>query len=121
MSNLPYQKLSVLMAAYNEEESLRLSAEAVLAAPLPSGLDRELIIVNDGSTDATWEVMQEIQAAHPSKIRIFSQPHNMGKGAAIRRAIGEMSGDLAIFQDADLEYDPAEYGKVLTPILDGRA
>src|SRR5436190_19325417 len=116
-----FNKLSVLMAAYNEEESLGLSVEAVLAAPLPGGLDRELIVVNDGSTDGTWEVMQEIQALYPEKVRVFSQPHNMGKGAAIRRAISESTGDLVIFQDADLEYDPAEFGKVLGPIMDGRA
>jgi glycosyltransferase involved in cell wall biosynthesis len=121
MSTLHFKKLSVCMAAYNEEESVRLSAEAVLATPLPSGLDRELIIVNDGSTDATWEVMQEIERDYPGKVRVFAQPRNMGKGAAIRRAIQEITGDLVIFQDADLEYDPAEYGKVLGPILDGRA
>src|SRR5262245_47618439 len=109
------------MAAYNEEDSLRASVEAVLAAPLPNGLSREVIIVNDGSKDATWEVMQELQAQHPQSLRVFTQPKNMGKGAAIRRAIAEMSGDLAIFQDADLEYDPNEYPKILAPILDGRA
>jgi glycosyltransferase involved in cell wall biosynthesis len=121
MARPHFTKLSVLMAAYNEEESLRPSVEAVLAAPLPDGLERELIIVNDGSTDATWEVMQEVQAEYPEEVRIFAQPQNMGKGAAIRRAISELTGDLVIFQDADLEYDPAEYGKVLAPILDGRA
>lgn len=121
MSKPKFSKLSILMAAYNEEETLRQGVAAVLAAPLPDGLARELIIVNDGSRDATWEVMQELQAAHPEVIRIFAQPENRGKGAAIRRAIEEMSGDLAIFQDADLEYDPNEYPKVLAPILDGRA
>lgn len=121
MPKQTFHKLSILMAAYNEEESLLPSVEAVLAAPLPGGLSRELIIVNDGSKDATWEVMQELQAKHPEIVRIFSQPQNMGKGAAIRRAIAEMSGDLAIFQDADLEYDPSEYPKILGPILDGRA
>ena len=116
-----FTKLSILMAAYNEEESLRHCIAAVLAAPLPAGLAREIVIVNDGSKDATWEVMQALAAEHADTIRIFSQPVNMGKGAAIRRAISEMTGDLAIFQDADLEYDPNEYPKILSPILDGRA
>lgn len=116
-----FTKLSILMAAYNEEESLRSCVAAVLAAPLPAGLAREIIIVNDGSKDASWEVMQELASAHPETIRVFSQPVNMGKGAAIRRAIAEMSGDLAIFQDADLEYDPGEYPRMLGPIIDGKA
>jgi glycosyltransferase involved in cell wall biosynthesis len=121
MPALVFKKLSVLMAAYNEEESLHLCVAAVLAAPIPAGLERELIIVNDGSKDDTWTVMQDLAAKHPETIRIFAQPKNMGKGAAIRRAIAEMTGDLAIFQDADLEYDPDEYPKMLAPILDGRA
>ncbi len=121
MPEVEFKKLSILMAAYNEEESLQDCVAAVLAAPLPPGLSRELIIVNDGSKDDTWGVMQELAAAHPETIRIFTQPKNMGKGAAIRRAIAEMTGDLAIFQDADLEYDPNEYPKMLAPILDGRA
>ena len=116
-----FTKLSILMAAYNEEETLRICVSAVLAAPLPAGIGRELVIVNDGSKDETWEVMQGLAAEHPGIIRIFQQPQNMGKGAAIRRAISEMTGDLAIFQDADLEYDPNEYPKILAPILDGRA
>ena len=121
MSAPTFTKLSILMAAYNEEESLRHCIAAVLAAPLPGGLKREVVIVNDGSKDSTWEVMQALAAEHADTIRIFSQPKNMGKGAAIRRAISEMTGDLAIFQDADLEYDPNEYPKMLAPILDGRA
>ena len=121
MTALKYSKLSVLMAAYNEEETLRTCVAAVLNARLPSGIGREVVIVNDGSKDATWEVMEELEKENPGVIRIFQQPINMGKGAAIRRAIAEMSGDLAIFQDADLEYDPNEYPKMLAPILDGRA
>ena len=116
-----FQKTLNPHGTYNEEESLRLCVGTVLAVPLPDGLEREIIIVNDGSLDATWEVMQELAAEHPQTVHVFSQPVNMGKGAAIRRAIAEMNGDLAIFQDADLEYDPREYPKILAPILDGRA
>ncbi len=121
MAHLHFNKLSILMAAYNEEESLRKCVETVLSVPLPEQLEREVIIVNDGSKDSTWEVMQGLAAEHPQTVRVFSQPQNMGKGAAIRRAILEMNGDLAILQDADLEYDPREYPKMLGPILDGRA
>lgn len=121
MPAVVFKKLSILMAAYNEEETLHVCVAAVLAAPIPAGLERELIIVNDGSKDDTWSVMQDLAAKHPDVIRIFAQPKNMGKGAALRRAIAEMTGDLAIFQDADLEYDPQEYPKMLAPILDGRA
>ena len=121
MTRPKFAKLSILMAAYNEEETLRTCVAAVLAAPLPAGLARELVIVNDGSKDETWEVMEGLAKENPGIIQIFQQPVNMGKGAAIRRAIAEMTGDLAIFQDADLEYDPNEYPKILAPILDGRA
>ena len=121
MTRPKFTKLSILMAAYNEEETLRTCVAAVLAAPLPEGIERELVIVNDGSKDETWEVMEGLAKENPATIRIFQQPVNMGKGAAIRRAIAEMSGDLAIFQDADLEYDPREYPKILAPILNGRA
>jgi glycosyltransferase involved in cell wall biosynthesis len=115
-----FQKLSILVAAYNEEESLRTSMEAVLAAPVPGGLAREIVIVNDGSKDGTWRIAQELAAEYP-EIRAFEQTPNQGKGAALRRAIAECTGDLAIFQDADLEYDPNDYGRMLRPILDGRA
>src|SRR4051794_35457279 len=100
-----FKKLSILVAAYNEEDSLRPSMEAVLAAPLAAGLEREIIVVDDGSMDDTWAIAQELAAEHP-ELRIFRQTPNQGKGAALHRAIQEMTGDLAIFQDADLEYDP---------------
>src|SRR4051812_6687541 len=87
-----FRKLSILVAAYNEEETLATCLEAVRLAPLPAGLEREIVLVEDGSKDGTWEVARQLAAAHP-EIRIFQQPHNMGKGAALRRAIEEMTGD----------------------------
>ena len=115
-----FQKLSILIAAYNEESTLRQCLTRVRQASLPGQLQREIIVVDDGSTDGTWKLAREL-AAQFSEIKIFQQTVNQGKGAAIRRAVSEMTGDLAIFQDADLEYNPEDYGKLLKPILDGRA
>lgn len=119
-SNPPdFKRLSVLMPAYNEEDYVAESVRRVLAVDLP--LDIEIIIVDDCSTDGTPEILVDLQKEFPDQIRVFTQDHNQGKGAAIRRAISEATGDLAIFQDADLEYDPNEYTIVLGPILEGHA
>lgn len=112
---------SILIPVYNEQAYLARVVERVLAAPLPDGVERELILVDDCSTDRTPEVIASIVARYPDKIRAFRQPKNQGKGAAIRRAIQETKGDYAIIQDADLEYNPNEYSLVLAPLLDGRA
>ena len=92
----------------------------VLAAPLPDNLDRELVIVDDCSTDGTSAILERIAGEHP-QIRLFRQTVNQGKGAAVRRAIHEAVGDFCLIQDADLEYDAAEYPKLLKPLLDGHA
>ena len=115
-----FGRLSILIAAYNEEATLQRCIERILRAPLSYDLAREIILVDDGSTDNTWPIAQKLAAKHP-ELRIFRQPKNYGKGAAIRRAISEMAGDLAILQDADLEYDPADYNRMLKPIVEGKA
>jgi hypothetical protein len=109
--------VSVLMPVYNEERLLPECVARVCAAPLPAGLAREIVLVEDCSTDGTRAVVDRLVAEHAGVIRAFHQPHNQGKGAAIRRAIEEMRGTYAIIQDADLEYDPSEYAMLLEPML----
>jgi glycosyltransferase involved in cell wall biosynthesis len=112
--------LSILIPVYNERTVVERSLALVLAAPLPENMDRELVIVDDCSTDGTSDVLDGLAAAEP-RIRLFRQSVNQGKGAAVRRAIQEASGDFCLVQDADLEYDPSEYAKLLRPLLDGHA
>jgi SAM-dependent methyltransferase len=112
------KKLSVLIPVFNEARTLRTIVDRVLASPV--GLDFELVCVDDCSTDNSLRILEELAAGDP-RIKVIAQPQNMGKGQAIRTAIEHMTGDVAIIQDADLEYDPDEYPLVLGPILDGRA
>jgi glycosyltransferase involved in cell wall biosynthesis len=112
--------LSILIPVYNERTVVERSLALVLSAPLPENMDRELIIVDDCSTDGTSAILERLAAAEP-RIRLFRQQFNQGKGAAVRRAIQEAEGDFCLVQDADLEYDPAEYPKLLRPLLDGNA
>jgi glycosyltransferase involved in cell wall biosynthesis len=112
--------LSILIPVYNERTVVERSLAMVLAAPLPENMDRELVIVDDYSTDGTSAILQRLAGEHP-EIRLFRQDVNQGKGAAVRRAIQEAVGDFCLIQDADLEYDAAEYPKLLRPLLDGRA
>lgn len=113
--------LSILMPVYNERGYLRRCVERVLTTSLPRGLTPELIIVDDGSTDGSATVIAELESRYRGTVRALYQPHNMGKGAAIRRAVAEMTGQYAIIQDADLEYDPRDYRAMLRPLLDGSA
>ena len=113
-------KLSILVPVYNERTVVERSLAQVLAAPLPENMEREIIIVDDCSTDGTSRILERL-AASDARIRLLRHPVNRGKGAAVRTAIQHAQGDFCIVQDADLEYDPKEYPILLRPLLDGHA
>src|SRR5215813_2664068 len=112
--------LSILIPVYNERTVVEKSLRQVLAAPVPDEVRKELVIVDDCSTDGTFHILERL-AREDSRIRLHRHTVNQGKGAAVRTAIHKATGDFALVQDADLEYDPNEYPKLLKPLLDGRA
>ena len=107
--------LSVLIPVYNEKATVLELLRRVEAVPLP--VDKEIIVVDDGSTDGTRELLKGLGSA----VKVVLHERNRGKGAALRTALAHATGDYAIVQDADLEYDPKDYAGLLVPLLDGRA
>jgi glycosyltransferase involved in cell wall biosynthesis len=112
------RKLSVVVPVYNERNTLVEILRRMRQVRLPEGIDREIIVVDDGSSDGTREVLKQLG---DSTVRVVLHPHNQGKGAAVRTGFAHATGDYVLVQDADLEYDPDDWPKLLNPVLRGKA
>jgi glycosyltransferase involved in cell wall biosynthesis len=113
------KKISIIIPVYNERNTIENVVATVASVPIP--LEKEIIVVDDFSTDGTRELLPAIKAKYPGRVRVLLHEKNHGKGRAIRTGLAQISGDLVLVQDADLEYDPQDYPVLLAPILAGRA
>jgi glycosyltransferase involved in cell wall biosynthesis len=118
----PLKSVSIVIPVYNEANTVQDLIRLVVEAPLPEGLSREIICINDCSTDGTAAKLDELPTLFPGvSFQVFHKPVNQGKGAALRDGFARATGDIVIIQDADMEYDPADYMKLLNPIVDNKA
>ncbi|MCP4150453.1 MAG: glycosyltransferase family 2 protein [bacterium] len=113
-----FKKLSIVVPVFNEEKTVETLVKTVLAVPL--SLEKEIVIIDDYSGDGTFDIITRLEGEY-SEVRVFKNEKNMGKGFSVRRGIEKATGDIIIVQDADLEYDPNEYPKLLKPLLAGQA
>ncbi|MCX6583954.1 MAG: glycosyltransferase family 2 protein [Candidatus Aminicenantes bacterium] len=118
MSLKSFKTLSIVVPVYNEEKTIEKLVEKVMAVPLT--LEKEIVIVDDCSTDGTFSILTKLQEGQPA-VKVFRNEKNKGKGFSVRRGIQEAAGEIIIIQDADLEYEPGEYPKLLKPILEDNA
>ena len=118
LESVKYRKLSVIVPVFNERNTVVEILRRMRNVKLPDGLDLEILVVDDGSTDGTREVLSQLG---DSTVRVLLQASNQGKGAALRVGFAQATGDLVLVQDADLEYDPEDWPKMLDPVLRGKA
>jgi glycosyltransferase involved in cell wall biosynthesis len=117
-----FKKLSIVIPVYNEEQTVQQLIKLVISSVLPAHLEREIICVNDCSRDNTAAKLDELSKIFPGEVfKILHKPVNQGKGAALRDGFKIAAGDIVLIQDADLEYDPDDYPRLLQPILEGKA
>jgi glycosyltransferase involved in cell wall biosynthesis len=119
---VPLAKVSIVIPVYNEEATIQELIRLVVEAPLPAGLEREIICINDCSKDNTKGKLDELPQLFPgTNFQIVHKPENQGKGAALRDGFSQATGEIVLVQDADLEYDPQDYVKLIDPIVQNKA